>query len=86
MITGKHNELAHLFKTLAHPARLCILVALEEKEHTVHELQEIVCCRQANVSQHLALLRREHLVKTRREGKKVIYFTNFIKYKMLQNI
>lgn len=84
--TSRYEETAHLLKVIAHPTRLKILSRLRQHEYTVHEIQEYICCRQANLSQHLSLLRREHLVKTRREGKKVIYSNNFTKYKILENI
>jgi DNA-binding transcriptional ArsR family regulator len=74
-----HNDftaLARLFKVLAHPTRLCILTRLNVGECSVSELQKELCCRQASVSQHLALLRRENLVKTKRTGKSVLYELN----------
>lgn len=70
------SALARLFKVLAHPTRLCILTRLNVEECSVSELQEELCCRQANVSQHLALLRREDLVRTKKAGKKVLYELN----------
>ena len=76
MNTAKYDELAHLFKTLAHPTRLGILNALKIKEHAVHELQEIICCRQANLSQHLSILRKANLVVTRKVGKEIYYARN----------
>lgn len=81
-----YNETAHLLKVLAHPTRLMILSHLKKNEHSVHEIQEHMHCRQANLSQHLALLRREHLVKTRRDGKKIMYSTNFTANNVLRNI
>ncbi len=77
---------AHLLKVLAHPTRLKILACLRKKDYTIHEMQDHICCRQANLSQHLALLRREQLVRTKKEGKEVIYSTNFTKYKIFENI
>jgi DNA-binding transcriptional ArsR family regulator len=67
------DELAHLFKVLAHPTRLCILSCLKDKEYCVHDIESIANCRQANISQHLSLLRANGLVQTKKVGKKVYY-------------
>jgi len=64
---------AEFFKTLGHPARIRILELLSEREHAVSELLPEVGIEPANMSQHLAVLRRAGLVTTRKEGSAVHY-------------
>ncbi|WP_264211229.1 ArsR/SmtB family transcription factor [Leisingera thetidis] len=60
-------------KTLAHEGRLMILCHLGAGERSVGELEALLNMRQAAVSQMLARLREDGLVRTRREGKTVFY-------------
>ena len=62
-----------LLKTMANPSRLLVLCALVTREHTVGELEKLVGLSQSAVSQHLARLRAEKIVTTRREGQSVYY-------------
>ncbi|MDO6726576.1 MAG: metalloregulator ArsR/SmtB family transcription factor [Cognatishimia sp.] len=64
---------AAYLKTLAHGGRLMILCHLGGGEKSVSELESLLDVRQAAVSQMLARLREENLVKTRREGKVIFY-------------
>ncbi len=64
---------SEICKTLANPKRLEIMHALREGEKTVGELCEATGLRQANVSQHLALMRHRKMVIERREGNTVHY-------------
>ena len=64
---------AAYLKTLAHEGRLMILCHLGSGEKSVGELEQLLEIRQAAVSQMLARLRDENLVKTRRDGKTVYY-------------
>lgn len=64
---------ANLCKMLANPTRLEIFENLREGERTVSELVSEIGVRQANLSQHLAELRKRKLVKSRREGANVYY-------------
>ena len=63
-------------KALAHEGRLMILCHLGEGERSVGELEALLGMRQAAVSQMLARLREEGLVKARREGKTIYYALN----------
>lgn len=60
-------------KALSHETRLLILCTLNDGEKTVSELEESLGLQQAVVSQQLARLRADDLVKTRREGRQVFY-------------
>lgn len=72
-LMGNAREAADFLKALAHESRLLLLCLLCERERSVGELETILALRQATVSQQLARLRLEGLVKTRREGKTVYY-------------
>jgi len=71
--TGAVQQAASLLRALGHENRLLILCQLVEGERSVGELAARLCLRQANVSQQLALLRREGLVEPRREAQTVYY-------------
>jgi ArsR family transcriptional regulator len=60
-------------KTLANPKRQEILDNLREKEMTVNEIVGKTGISQANLSQHLAILRTKGIVTTRRGGINVYY-------------
>lgn len=62
-----------LLKTLANPDRLLLLCQLSQGERNVGELEALLGIVQPTLSQQLAVLRREELVDTRREGKQVYY-------------
>ncbi|TDD86948.1 transcriptional regulator [Saccharopolyspora karakumensis] len=64
---------ADFFKTLGHPARIRVLELLSEGERAVSEMLPEVGVEAANLSQHLAVLRRAGLVVTRKEGATVFY-------------
>jgi len=67
------GEAAKLLKALANEKRLIILCLLAEGERSVSEINEMVDLSQSALSQHLALLRREKLVQTRRDAQSVYY-------------
>lgn len=63
----------NLLKTLAHEDRLMLLCQLCEREMCVSELEQVLDIRQPSLSQQLGVLRREGLVETRRDGKRIFY-------------
>src|SRR5262249_30425065 len=60
------GDASEFLKALAHPTRLLILSVL-------CELEQLLALRQPTVSQQLARLREDGLVKTRRQGKTINY-------------
>jgi DNA-binding transcriptional ArsR family regulator len=62
-----------LLKAMANEWRLMILCQLSEGEKTVSELQEILGLGQSALSQHLAVLRREKIVRARKHAQSVFY-------------
>jgi|AZIK01.1.fsa_nt_gi DNA-binding transcriptional ArsR family regulator len=66
-------EAARLMKALGNDSRLLILCYLGNRELSVTELNSFLDLSQSALSQHLALLRRDGLVKTRRESQTIYY-------------
>lgn len=64
---------AALCQTLANPRRLRLLNLLRGRELSVNELAKAMGLPQANVSQHLSVLRERGVVETRREGVTIYY-------------
>lgn len=64
---------SELLKALANRHRLVIVCQLIGGERAVGDLADTLGVRDSTVSQHLALLRREGLVGTRREGQTIFY-------------
>lgn len=62
-----------LLKTMGNAHRLMILCQLVLGERSVGELERIVGLSQSALSQHLARLRRDGLVKTRRSAQTIYY-------------
>jgi ArsR family transcriptional regulator len=67
------KEACGLLSALAHEDRLVLLCHIAHDEHCVSELEELLDIHQPSLSQQLAVLRREGLVQTRREGKRIFY-------------
>lgn len=77
---GKLTELhdmasnaCELLKAMANEWRLMILCQLAEGEKTVSELQALLGLSQSALSQHLAILRREKIVRARKHAQSVSY-------------
>jgi ArsR family transcriptional regulator len=64
---------ADICKTMADPKRLMIVHELREGELPVGELAVRLDLAQANISQHLSLMRKRGIVNTRREGTSIFY-------------
>jgi DNA-binding transcriptional ArsR family regulator len=70
---AKAGAAAALLKALAHEARLMVLCQLLNGEHSAGALQEGSGLTQSALSQHLARLREEGLVTTRRDAQTIYY-------------
>jgi len=66
-------EAARLLRALGNERRLMILCQLADGERSVGDLQPRVGLSQSALSQHLAVLRAEGVVATRREGQTIWY-------------
>ncbi|ABV34641.1 regulatory protein, ArsR [Shewanella sediminis HAW-EB3] len=72
MVTNAESA-AKWLKAIANPYRLMILCLLLENEYSVTELNETVPLSQSALSQHLAVLRAQDLVSTRKSSQVVYY-------------
>ena len=64
---------AVLLKSMANERRLVILCTLAQGERSVGELEGVVGLSQSALSQHLARLRQDGLVSTRRSAQTIFY-------------
>jgi DNA-binding transcriptional ArsR family regulator len=62
-----------LLRAMGNPHRLVVLCQLLSEERSVGELERLVGLSQSALSQHLARLRRDGLVKTRRKAQTIFY-------------
>jgi ArsR family transcriptional regulator, virulence genes transcriptional regulator len=69
----KADRASKLLKAMGNARRLAVLCHLTEREHSVNELCRLVGLSQSALSQHLAKLRRDRLVATRRSAQTVYY-------------
>jgi len=64
---------ANIFQALAHPTRIAIVEVLRDGEVSAGTIQERLGLEQANLSQHLAVLRSREIVQARKRGNQVFY-------------
>ncbi len=64
---------ARLMRALSNEHRLLILCYLQDRELSVSELNQCLSLSQSALSQHLAILRNDGLVQTRRESQTIFY-------------
>ena len=72
--TMKWREHAVLLRQLGHPVRLALLSELSRGPKCVTDMRDLLEVRQANVSQHLALLRQARLVDFHEDGNVRCYY------------
>jgi len=72
-MTRSAGEASELLKALANRTRLMIVCQLLEGERAVGDLAAALELRDSTVSQHLALLRKDNIVATRRDGQTIYY-------------
>lgn len=65
-----HASICHIF---SNPKRLEIIDLLREGEKSVNDLSSLMEIPQANLSQHLSLMRQSGIVETRRDGANIYY-------------
>jgi ArsR family transcriptional regulator len=64
---------ASVFQALAHPTRIAIVEILRDGEISAGAIQEQLGGEQANISQHLSILRSRQIVNSRKQGNQVFY-------------
>jgi DNA-binding transcriptional ArsR family regulator len=72
-LSGAAEQASDFLKSLANPVRLRILCLLVQGEATVGDITEKLGARQSLISQHLALLRKDGMVRPRRDGQTIYY-------------
>lgn len=70
---SKYEQMAVVMKAMAHPTRLFILDKLNEKEHCVCELQELIGADMSTVSKHLSVLKNAGIIDNRKQNNQVFY-------------
>ena len=63
---------AGILKMLAQPTRLKILECLRGGEKSIHEIVSAIHAEQSNVSRHISLMQKNHIVMTRKDGVRVM--------------
>ncbi len=77
IFSTEQNQLASLFKVLAHPARVAILQYITQQESCIcNDLVEELGLAQATISQHLKELKNIGIIRGTIEGKSVCYCIN----------
>jgi len=69
----RFDRLADFFKIFGEPARLKLLFALLDQEFCVNDLAAVLNMNQSAVSHQLRVLKQSRVVKTRREGRNILY-------------
>jgi len=67
------EDACKLMKVLSNSDRMMLLCEIGQGEKCVSELEMALDIHQPTLSQQLTVLRKEKLVKTRREGKQIFY-------------
>jgi ArsR family transcriptional regulator len=67
---------AELLKIMGHPTRLRILMYLKSENKCVKNIWENLSLPQANVSQHLILMKNKGILDSQRKGSQICYFLN----------
>ncbi len=75
-IEGNAAAAVDLLKALSNKSRLMIVCALYSGEKSVGELEKVINLSQSALSQHLARLRRDGIVNTRRAAQTIYYSLN----------
>ena len=73
VVEEKAESAVSLLKAISNDKRLLILCALHRGEKNVGELENGIQLSQSALSQHLARLRHDNLVTTRRDAQTVYY-------------
>ena len=72
-LEDQSEKASALLKALANEKRLMIVCILCNGEKNVGELEQVIGLSQSALSQHLARLRRDGVVETRREAQTIYY-------------
>jgi len=73
LMRERAGRASQLLSAMANEKRLLILCQLVDGERSVGELADQLGVRQSTISQHLALLRKDGFVESRRDAQSQIY-------------
>lgn len=68
MLEEKVEYVSALLKSISHPLRLKILCLLQDEEKTVGDIRKAVLTSNANLSQHLTILRNQRNIKSSKKA------------------
>lgn len=68
MLEEKIEAVSALLKSISNPVRLKILCLLQEGEMSVGQIREALETTDANISQHLTILRNQGIIQSRKES------------------
>ena len=74
LMRQKAEKATSYMKLMSHPSRLLVLCSLTQGELCVGDLEAQVDLSQSALSQHLARMRSEGIVDTRRQGQQIYYY------------
>ena len=78
---------ASLLKSIGHPIRIQIIITLSNNAYmTVTDLSHHLSVNQPVMSLHLAILRKNNVIKGKKQGKKSVYSISDISAKQIVNI
>lgn len=80
MINKTFQLQSDIFKALAHSRRLEIIYLLNQKELVVSDIYQMLDLPQANISQHLQILKEQNIVDAQKVGKQIFYKLSSKKY------
>ena len=87
IFNAKQNELATIFKVLAHPARIAILQYISQQKACIcNDIVDEIGLAQPTISQHLKELKSIDLIQGEIAGKKVCYCINLTKWLQIQEL
>lgn len=73
LLENEADDTCAVLRAVGNPHRLTILCRLSQGELSVRELESVIGLGQSALSQHLARLRRDNLVTTRRDAQTIYY-------------
>jgi ArsR family transcriptional regulator len=61
-----------ILKALTQPTRMKILECLRKGERNIHKIVPAIHGEQSNISRHISLMQKNHIVTTRKDGVRVM--------------
>jgi len=68
------TKITDFFRIISDPSRVRLLLILQEGENCVSEMADMLGMTQSAVSHQMNVLRSQHIVGSRRDGKQIYYY------------